>query len=90
MAVIAGMFGIAAMATQNVLLKLALKDAPSTAVMTTNITQLTVDLATLIRGRGDADELAKARCRARMTFLCIVGFAVGCAAGPALQVKFGF
>jgi uncharacterized membrane protein YoaK (UPF0700 family) len=90
MAVVAGMLGVAAMATQNVLVKLALKDAPSTAVMTTNITQLTVDLATLVRSRGDSDELAKARRRARMTFLCIVGFVVGCAAGAALQVKFGF
>jgi uncharacterized membrane protein YoaK (UPF0700 family) len=89
-AVIAGMFGVAAMATQNVLVKLALKDAPSTAVMTTNITQLTVDLATLVRSRGDSDELAKARRRARMTFPCIVGFVAGCAAGAALQVKFGF
>jgi uncharacterized membrane protein YoaK (UPF0700 family) len=89
-AVIAGMFGVAAMATQNVLVKLALKDAPSTAVMTTNITQLTVDLATLVGGRGDADELAKARRRARMTIPCILGFVLGCAAGAALQVKFGF
>ena len=52
MAVLAGMLGVAAMATQNVLGKLALKGAPSTAVMTTNITQLTVDLVTLGRSRG--------------------------------------
>jgi uncharacterized membrane protein YoaK (UPF0700 family) len=89
MAVLAGMFGVAAMATQNVLVKLALKDAPSTAVMTTNITQLTVDLATLARSRADPDELAKARRRARMTFACVIGFVVGCAAGAALEVKFG-
>ncbi len=88
-AVLAGMLGVAAMATQNVLVKLALKGAPSTAVMTTNITQLTVDLATLARSRGDADELARARNRARMTFPCIVGFVGGCAAGAALEVKFG-
>jgi uncharacterized membrane protein YoaK (UPF0700 family) len=90
MAVIAGMLGVAAMATQNVLVKLALKDAPSTAVMTTNITQLTVDLATVVRSRGDTDELANARRRASVTLPCIVGFVVGCAAGAALQVKFGF
>lgn len=90
MAVIAGMLGVAAMATQNVLVKLALKDAPSTAVMTTNITQLTVDLATLVRSRGDADELAKARRRAPITFLCLLGFVGGCATGAALQVKVGF
>jgi uncharacterized membrane protein YoaK (UPF0700 family) len=78
------------MATQNVLGKLALKGAPSTAVMTTNITQLTIDLATLVRSRGDADELAKARSRARMTFPCMVGFVGGCAAGAVLEVKLGF
>ena len=89
MAVLAGMLGVAAMATQNVLGKLALKGAPSTAVMTTNITQLTVDLVTLARRRGNADELAKARRRARMTFACVIGFVVGCAAGAALEVKFG-
>ena len=89
MAVLAGMLGVAAMATQNVLVKLALKGAPSTAVITTNITQLTIDLTTLIRGRGDAGELAKARSRARMTFPCIVGFVVGCAAGATLEVRFG-
>ena len=89
MAVLAGMLGVSAMATQNVLGKLALKGAPSTAVMTTNITQLTIDLSTLVRSRGDADELAKARNRARMTFPGIVGFVVGCAAGAALEVRFG-
>lgn len=89
MAVLAGMLGVAAMATQNVLVKLGLKGAPSTAVMTTNITQLTIDLATLVRSRGDADELAKVRRRARMTFLCVIGFVAGCASGAALEVKFG-
>ena len=89
MAVLAGMFGVAAMATQNVLVKVALKDVPSTAVMTTNITQLTVDLATLARSRADPDELAKARRRARMIFPCVIGFVAGCAAGAALEVKLG-
>jgi uncharacterized membrane protein YoaK (UPF0700 family) len=89
MAVLAGMLGVAAMATQNALVKLALKGVPSTAVMTTNITQLTVDLATLARSRGNPDEFAQAGRRARMTLPCIIGFVVGCAAGAALEVKFG-
>src|SRR5439155_16911655 len=88
MAVLAGMLGVAAMATQNVLVKLALKGAPSTAVMTTNITQLTIDLAILARSKGNPDELAQAGRRARVTFACIIGFVVGCAAGAALEVKF--
>jgi uncharacterized membrane protein YoaK (UPF0700 family) len=79
MAVLAGMLGVSAMATQNVLGKLPLKSAPSTAVMTTNITQLTVDLVTLVRSRGDAGELANARRRARITFACVIGFVAGCA-----------
>lgn len=89
-AVLAGMLGVAAMATQNVLVRLALRSVPSTAVMTTNITQLTIDLATLIHSRGDTDELAKARGRARVTFACVIGFVAGCAAGAALEVNFGF
>jgi uncharacterized membrane protein YoaK (UPF0700 family) len=89
MAVLAGMLGVAAMATQNVLVRLALKDAPSTAVMTTNITQLTLDLVTLAQRRGGPEELAKARHRASVTFPCVVWFVLGCAAGAGLQVKFG-
>jgi uncharacterized membrane protein YoaK (UPF0700 family) len=89
MAVLVGMLAVAAMATQNALVKLALKDAPPTAVMTTNITQLAIDLATLARGRGDRDELARARRRASMTFPCVVAFVGGCAAGAALEVYLG-
>ena len=88
-AVLAGMFGVAAMATQNVLGKVALKNVPSTAVMTTNITQLTVDLATLARSRRNPDEFAQAGRGARMTLPCIIGFVVGCAAGAPLEVNFG-
>jgi uncharacterized membrane protein YoaK (UPF0700 family) len=50
MAVLTGMFGVAAMATQNATGILAIKHAPSTTVMTTNIAQLTVDVALIIRG----------------------------------------
>ena len=88
-AVLAGMLGVAAMATQNVLVRLALKGMPSTAVMTTNITQLTVDLATLARIRGATEEVAKVRRRAAITFACIIGFVAGCAAGAVLEVNFG-
>jgi uncharacterized membrane protein YoaK (UPF0700 family) len=89
MAVLVGMLGVAAMATQNTLVKFALKDAPSTAVMTTNITQLTLDLATLARRQGESDELAKARRRATVIVPCVIGFAGGCAAGAALEVPCG-
>ena len=89
MAVLVGMLAVAAMATQNALVKLTLPDAPPTAVMTTNITQLTIDLATLARGRGGPDDLTRARRRASMTFPCVVAFVGGCAAGAVLEVCFG-
>jgi uncharacterized membrane protein YoaK (UPF0700 family) len=57
--------------------------------MTTNITELSIDLATLARVRGDPDDLARARRRASMTIPCVVGFVGGCAAGAALEVYFG-
>jgi uncharacterized membrane protein YoaK (UPF0700 family) len=90
MAVLAGMLGVAAMATQNAMVKLAIKQSPSTAVMTTNITRLTLDLATIASGQGGPEAVAKARPRAAVTCGCIVGFVGGCAAGAALEVSFGF
>jgi uncharacterized membrane protein YoaK (UPF0700 family) len=89
LAVFVGMLAVAAMATQNALVRLALPGSPSTAVMTTNITQLTVDLATLARGVGQPDDLAGVRRRAGLTFPCVVGFVAGCAAGAALEVHVG-
>ena len=89
MAVLVGMLAVAAMATQNALVKLALPGAPSTAVMTTNTTQLTIDLAVLARGRGEPHDLAAARRRAATTFPCVVGFLAGCAAGAVLEVCCG-
>jgi uncharacterized membrane protein YoaK (UPF0700 family) len=89
MAVLMGMFAVAAMATQNALVRLALPGAPSTAVMTTNTTQLTIDLATLVGRRGQPDDLAKVRRRASLTFPCVLGFMVGCVLGAILEVRFG-
>ena len=67
----------------------ALPGLPPTAVMTTNTTQLTVDLATLAWGRGKPDDTARVRRRVAVTFPCVVGFVVGCAAGAVLEVYFG-
>jgi hypothetical protein len=89
MAVCVGMLAVAAMATQSALVRLALPDSPSTAVMTTNATQLTVDLATLAWGRGKPDDIARVRRRACVTFPCVVGFVAGCAAGAGLEVYCG-
>jgi uncharacterized membrane protein YoaK (UPF0700 family) len=89
LAVFVGMLGVAAMATQNALIKLARPGLPSTAVMTTNITQLTIDLTALAGHQGDPDDLAQARRRAIVTFPCVVGFVAGCAAGAVLEVHVG-
>jgi uncharacterized membrane protein YoaK (UPF0700 family) len=88
-AVSVGMIGVAAMATQNALVRLELPGFPSTAVMTTNITQLTIDLALLVRGKGDPTDVARARRGARLTFPSVIGFVTGCAAGGFLELYFG-
>jgi uncharacterized membrane protein YoaK (UPF0700 family) len=88
-AVLAGMLAVAAMATQNALVKLALLESPSTAVMTTNTTQLIVDLAALVRSAKEVDKLDKTRRRARVTFLCMAGFVGGCVGGAVLELHFG-
>ena len=89
MAVSVGMIGVAAMATQNALVRLDLPGFPSTAVMTTNITQLAIDLALLFRGTGDLTDLARARRSASLTFPSVMGFVAGCAAGGFLEFHFG-
>jgi uncharacterized membrane protein YoaK (UPF0700 family) len=89
MAVFVGMLGVAAMATQNGLVRLALPGAPTTAVMTTNLTQLTIDLATLARRHGERNHVAQVRYHAGMTSLSVIGFAVGLALGAVLEIYFG-
>jgi uncharacterized membrane protein YoaK (UPF0700 family) len=77
------------MAAQNALVKLELPGLPSTAVMTTNTVQLTIDFAMLIRGKGDSEDLARARSRTRLTIPAVGGFVAGCAAGGSLEIHFG-
>ena len=89
MAVVVGMLAVTAMAIQNAMVKLALVDTPSTAVMTTNTTQLLIDLVAIIQDRGDSTTIAKARQRARMTFTCLAAFVCGCMAGAALESRVG-
>ena len=86
LAVLTGMLGVAAMATQNALVRLAFPGSPSAAVLTTNTTQLVIDLATLAGRRGETDEVARARRRAGLTLPSVAGFVFGCAAGAFLEV----
>jgi uncharacterized membrane protein YoaK (UPF0700 family) len=87
-AVTAGMLGVAAMAVQNALTQISLTGAPSTAVMTSNITRFMMDAGEIMLRR-DAEAAAKARGRAAIVSLAIVGFAVGCACGAAFQAVTG-
>jgi uncharacterized membrane protein YoaK (UPF0700 family) len=86
--VVAGMFGVTAMAVQNALVRVALKGAPTTAVMTTNITLLTMDLGDILSGQ-HADRVAQARERAKHTWPAIAGFLLGCALGAWCAATFG-
>jgi uncharacterized membrane protein YoaK (UPF0700 family) len=87
-AIVAGMLGVAAMAVQNALVQISLQGAPSTAVMTSNVTRFTMDLGEMLLGR-DPDEVAKARSRAKHTWPAIVGFTVGCGLGAACEAAVG-
>jgi uncharacterized membrane protein YoaK (UPF0700 family) len=90
MAVFVGMLGVAAMATQNAVVRFALPGAPSTAVMTTNIAQVTVDLARLLRGQVEDNERRTVRHRAEATLFAVIGFLIGLAVGAVLEMHFGF
>jgi uncharacterized membrane protein YoaK (UPF0700 family) len=87
-AILAGMFGVSAMAVQNALVQISLKGALSTAVMTTNITHFMMDAGEVLLGREPA-EVAKAGSRANSTWPAILGFAVGCGLGAACEAAIG-
>jgi uncharacterized membrane protein YoaK (UPF0700 family) len=86
--IFAGMLGVSAMAVQNALVQISLRDAPSTAVMTTNITRFMMDVGEVILGREPAD-VAKAGRRAMRAWPPIVGFAIACGLGAAYQAAIG-
>ncbi len=88
LAILAGMFGVAAMAVQNALVQIGMRKSPSTAVMTTNITHLMLDAGTVLVG-GDAAETAKAKSRALRILPVAVGFVVGCGLGAAAEAAVG-
>ena len=87
-AILAGMFGVSAMAVQNALVQISLKGVPSTAVMTTNITHFMMDIGEVLFGRKLSD-VAKARARAMLTWPAIAGFAIGCGLGATCEATIG-
>ena len=86
--VCAGMLAVAAMAVQNALVRISLTGAPSTAVMTTNVTSFAMDIGEILLAP-DASRVARARERVRQTGTAIAGFVVGCALGAAEEHFFG-
>jgi uncharacterized membrane protein YoaK (UPF0700 family) len=86
--ILAAMLGVSAMAVQNILVQISLKEAPSTAVMTTNLTRFVVDLGEILLGR-DPGSRAKAAERARRTGTAIAGFVVGAGLGALCQAHVG-
>jgi len=80
--------GVAAMAVQSALVQLALKGAPATAVMTTNITRFIMDLGDALLGREPGD-VSQARWRAKHTWPVIAGFIAGAALGAACFAAVG-
>jgi uncharacterized membrane protein YoaK (UPF0700 family) len=88
MTVAAGMLGVSAMAVQHALVQMSLRGAPTTAVMTSNVTRFAVDIGKMLL-RGDPERAAEARARAARTLPVIVGFAVGCGLGAACEATLG-
>jgi uncharacterized membrane protein YoaK (UPF0700 family) len=86
--IFAGMLGVSAMAVQNALVRISIRGAPSTAVMTTNITAFSIDVGEIWLGK-DVKRTAAARARAKHTWSAIVGFVIGCALGAACELAFG-
>jgi uncharacterized membrane protein YoaK (UPF0700 family) len=86
--IFAGMLGVSAMAVQNAMVQVSLTGAPSTAVMTTNITRFTMDVGEMLLGH-DPDEVAKSRRRAMHTWPAIIGFTIGCGVGAVCESVVG-
>ena len=90
LAVIAGLFGLAAMGTQSALVQLLMHGTPSTNVMTTNTTQIAI-LATKAvlcwqaqrsaTGDSAAAQLASTKDRLAAVLLVVSGFLTGTIAG---------
>jgi uncharacterized membrane protein YoaK (UPF0700 family) len=88
-AIVAGMLGVSAMAVQNALVQISLKGVPSTAVQTTNITHLVMDIGEVWLGEGVPADVARARDRVKRTWPVIVGFVAGSGLGAVCEAAIG-
>ena len=89
LALLAGLFGIAAMALQNALQRVHFGSLPPTTIMTGNTTQATIDAVDLALG-GAPDARAGLRKRFGQLAAGIVTFAAGCAVSALLFYFVGF
>jgi uncharacterized membrane protein YoaK (UPF0700 family) len=80
---LAGLCGVAAIAVQNALVQLSLRNVPTTAVLTTDVTRFTMDVGDLLLDR-DPEHVAAARHRAAQLGRTIISFAAGAILGAAL------
>jgi len=86
--VLAGMFGVAAMAVQSALVQTALSGTPATLVMTTNVTNFVLALGQwMVPLRTGARQ--EAHRKAMRILPVIVGFILGCALGAAAEEAYG-
>lgn len=85
----AGMMGVSAMAVQNALVQLSLKDAPTTAVMTTNVTRFVLNLVEMYVGKSHKDR-SSASYKVQCLWPTMIGFLIGCASGAMLESKIKF
>jgi uncharacterized membrane protein YoaK (UPF0700 family) len=85
---LAGMLAVSGMAVQNALVRVSLARAPSTAVITTNVSIFTMDVGEIWFGKSQPSR-AKACIRAQRTWPAIAGFLLGCALGALCEPTFG-
>jgi uncharacterized membrane protein YoaK (UPF0700 family) len=96
-ALVASLFGLAAMGVQSALVRLTIPHCPSTNVMTTNTTQLAIDAAELVmtwrawrRAPADATiagDHARVKARWRVLWPIVLGFLVGTIVGALAYTR---
>ncbi|MCI3205512.1 MULTISPECIES: YoaK family protein [Pandoraea] len=88
LAILSGMFGVAALAIQNAIGRLVLSDLAPTTIMTGNTTQIVIDMVELASGNCGDGTAAKARLRKMLPALA--AFAVGAILGGFAYHGTGF
>src|SRR5476649_1594973 len=87
-ALITGMTGVTAMAIQNAISRQHMKGTPPTTLMTGNVTQVSIDLASLL-SRPDPESRAAIIVRLKPLGQSIVGFAAGCIGAALMYLACG-